>query len=72
MNKMILWLAIFCFPGFTFAAHIVDIYGAGKKRSEKILHEYTNQVIEIESELARQHEYFNLARIKDAQKTEDI
>lgn len=69
---MILWLAIFCFPGFTFSAHIVDIYGAKKKHSEKILHEYTNQVIEIESELAKQHEYFNLTGIKDAQKIEDI
>ncbi len=126
MNKMILWLAIFCFPVFTFAATYSRYLWRRKKHSEKILHEYTNQVIEIESELyplpmkmryfrplnfvascsiesevivnllgvfnratcgkskrikvafslamgiGRQHEYFNLAGIKDAQKTEDI
>jgi hypothetical protein len=73
LNRIILWLIFFCFYNVTIAASvIVDIYGANKIHSEKILREYTKQVIEIESELAKQRGYFNLTGKEDIQKIEEI
>lgn len=55
------------------SAHIiVDIYGANKIHSEKILREYTKQVIEIESALAKQEKYFYLTGKENIQKIEEI
>lgn len=73
MNRIILWLIFFCFYNVTVAAHvIVDIYGANKIHSEKILREYTKQVIEIESEVVKQREYFNITGREDIKKIEEI
>ncbi|MCP0914686.1 MULTISPECIES: HEAT repeat domain-containing protein [Legionella] len=72
MNKIALWLLTSCFSSFTCSAQIVvDIYGANKLHAEQILREYTAQVIEIESELAKQREYFNLTGHEDIQKVEE-
>lgn len=72
MNKIILALACSWFSGLSFAAYIVDIYGAEKKHADQMLQKYSNQVKEIESALDQEDKILKLSEKTTSPKIEKI